>query len=196
MQSRWSAVAVLAAAVVTGAGSPAGAQVGACPYREGSDPAARPSPLDSVTFTVAGSQVRVCYGRPSARGRTMIGGDNVPFGQVWRTGANETTKIMSGVALSVGDIQVPAGTHALYTVPGESEWQIIVNPSHEQWGAERTYTDEVRAQELGRTTVKAERVENHIEKFTIRAEPQADGSASLVLEWENTRVRVPVRASM
>ena len=192
MRSRWSCVAALAGGIVVGTVAPAGAQVTGCPYREGSDPSARPSPLDSVTFKVGGSDVRVCYSRPSARGRTMIGGENVPYGQVWRTGANETTKIMSAAALRVGGIEVPAGMHALYTVPGESEWQIIVNRSHEQWGAERTYTDEVKAQELGRTTVKAERLDDHIEAFTIRAEPQADGSANLVLEWEHTRVRVPI----
>ena len=192
MRGRWSSVVALAAGIAVGAASPAGAQVTGCPYRAGSDPSARPSPLDSVMLKVAGSDVKVCYGRPSARGRTMIGGENVPFGQVWRTGANETTKIMSAAALQVGGIEVPAGMHALYTVPGESEWQIIVNRSHEQWGAERTYSDEVKAQELGRATVKVERVDNHIETFTIRSEPGADGSASLVLEWEHTRVRVPI----
>jgi len=194
MRSRWSCIAALAGGIVVGAAAPAGAQVTGCPHREGSDPSARPSPLDSVMFTVAGRDVKVCYGRPSARGRTMIGGDLVPYGEVWRTGANETTKLMSSTALRVGGIDVPAGMYALYTVPGESEWQIIVNRAHEQWGAERTYTEEVKAQELGRTAVKAEHVEDHIETFTIRAEPQANGTASLVLEWEHTRVRVPITA--
>jgi len=193
MRIRSSGVAAMLAAAIAGTVTPAQAQISGCPYREGSNPAARPSPLDSLTFEVAGNEVKVCYGRPSARGRTMIGGDNVPFGQVWRTGANETTKIMSGAALLVGDIEVPAGMHALYTVPGESQWQIIVNRSYEQWGAERTYTDEVKAQEIGRVTVPVERIDDHVETFTIRAEPRPDGSAQLVLEWEHTRVRVPMR---
>ncbi|HET7038422.1 MAG TPA: DUF2911 domain-containing protein, partial [Gemmatimonadales bacterium] len=126
-----------------------------------------------------------------ARGRTMIGGEAVPYGRVWRTGANETTKIMSPVPLSVAGIEVPAGTYALYTVPGETDWEIILNRSFEQWGRENTYTDSVRAQEVGRAIVKAERLTGSIETFTIRAEPQENG-AMLVLEWETTRVKVPV----
>jgi hypothetical protein len=156
--------------------------------------ASRPSPLDSVMVDVGGATVKVCYGRPSARGRTMIGGDAVPFGAVWRTGANETTKLITPVTLSVGGIEVPAGMYAIYTLPGEAAWDVIVNRSHEQWGRESTYDDAVRAQELGRATARVEPVAEPIETFTIRAEPQADGSADLILEWERTRVRVRVIA--
>lgn len=172
--------------------APAPAQDTGCPYNANMRLETRPSPLDSLSFAVNGHAVKLCYGRPSARGRTMIGGEAVPFGQVWRTGANETTKLMTPVPLSVSGIEVPAGTYALYTVPGETEWQVIVNRSYEQWGRENTYTDEVRRQEVGRATVPVERSAEHIETFTIRAETQADGSAHLVLEWETTRIRVPV----
>jgi hypothetical protein len=124
----------------------------------------------------------------------MIGGDAVPFGTVWRTGANETTKLITPVTLSVGGIEVPAGMYAIYTLPGEAAWDVIVNRSHEQWGRESTYDDGVRAQELGRATARVEPVAEPIETFTIRAEPRADGSADLILEWERTRVRVRVIA--
>jgi hypothetical protein len=170
------------------------AQEPACPYRATMALDRRASPLDSVSFSVGQHRVKICYGRPSSRGRTMIGGEAVPFGQVWRTGANETTKIMTDVPLSVGGIEVPAGTFALYTVPGEREWEVIVNRAYEQWGRENSYTPEVQQQELGRARVAVERVDPPIETFTIRAEPQADGGVSLVLEWESTRVRVPVVA--
>ena len=173
---------------------PAVAQDMACPYNAQMALATRRSPLDSVTFAVAGHAAKICYGRPSARGRTMLGGSAVPFGQVWRTGANETTKLMTSGPVSVGGIEVPAGTYALYTVPGEREWQIIVNRSYEQWGRENTYTDEVKAQEVGRAKAAVERVAEPVEAFTIRTEPQADGSVHLILEWERTRVRVPVTA--
>lgn len=152
----------------------------------------RRSPLDSLTFTVGGSPVKVCYGRPSARGRTMIGGEAVPYGHVWRTGANEPTMIHATAPILVAGIQVPAGTYSLYTVPGETTWDVIVNRSTSQWGAERNYTEEVRAQELGRATVPGAGTEQHIEQFTMRAEP-AEGGATLVLEWERTRVRIPIR---
>jgi hypothetical protein len=173
---------------------PAAAQDAACPYRASPALDRRPSPLDSLTFPVSGQAVKICYGRPSARGRTMIGGAAVPFGTVWRTGANETTKLITPVPLSVGGIEVPAGMFALFAVPGAGEWEIIVNPSHEQWGRENNYTEEVRKQELGRAQATVERVADAIETFTIRAEPQPDGSAMLVLEWEQTRVRVRIEA--
>lgn len=123
----------------------------------------------------------------------MIGGNAVPFGEIWRTGADETTKIRSTIALSIAGIDVEVGTYALYTVPGESEWQIIVNRAWQQWGRENYYSDEVRAQEVGRATVPVERVEDHIETFTIRTEPANDG-VYLIMEWEHTRVRIPITA--
>jgi hypothetical protein len=169
-------------------------QEAGCPYRATMALDRRPSPLDSVTFQVSGHAVKICYGRPSLRGRAMIGGEAVPFGRVWRTGANETTKLITAVPLSVGGVEVPAGMFGLFTVPGEQEWEVIVNRSHEQWGRENNYTDDVRRQELGRARATVERLTEPIETFTIRAEPQADGGAHLVLEWERTRVRVPVVA--
>ncbi len=154
----------------------------------------RASPLDSLTFPVAGQEVKICYGRPSSRGRTMIGGSRVPFGEVWRTGANEPTLLRTPIALSIAGVMVPAGTYSMYTVPGEVEWEIIVNRSYSQWGREGYYTDEVQAQEVGRGTVSSERTDSHIETFTIRAEALPDGNVHVILEWERTRVRVPVSA--
>ena len=155
----------------------------------------RKSPLDSLTFKVARNAVKVCYGRPSARGRTMIGGENVPYGRLWRTGANEPTIFFTPVALSVAGLKVPAGMYSLYTVPGEKEWEIIVNRATSQWGHEGTYTDEVKAQELGRAKVKSEQLKAPVEMFTIRPEPSAADAKALVLEWEKTRVRIPIAAS-
>jgi hypothetical protein len=186
--------AILAGLVLAAMSSPLAAQDMGCPYREGSNPAARPSPLDSVSFAVKGQTVKLCYGRPSLKGRHMVGGEAVPFGKVWRTGANETTKFITTAPVLVGSIEVPAGMYALYTVPGEREWAVIINPAHEQWGRENFYTDEVKARELGRATVAVETLDAPIETFTIRGEPQPDGSAHLILEWETTRIRVPVTA--
>jgi len=174
------------------AAAPAAAQDQSCPYRQSMALATRPSPLDSVSFQVGGHVVKVCYGRPSLKGRTMIGGDAVPYGKVWRTGANETTKLITTAPLSVGGIQVPAGMYALYTLPGEAEWEVIVNRSYQQWGRENTYTDSVKAQEVGRAKAKVETLAQPVEQFTIRAEPQPDGSAQLILEWQTARIRVPV----
>src|SRR5688572_14558466 len=78
----------------------------------------RQSPLDSLTFQVAGKPVKVCYGRPSLRGRQMLGSAAIPYGKLWRTGANEPTIFITPVALQVAGVKVPPGTYSLYTVPG------------------------------------------------------------------------------
>lgn len=151
----------------------------------------RTSPLDSVSFRVNGQPIKICYGRPSARGRTMIGGAAVPFGRLWRTGANEPTMIHTTIPLSVAGIEVEPGVYSLYTVPGENQWQIIVNRSTSQWGRENRYTEEVEAQEVGRAMVASGPTDEHVEMFTIRA-TSAGGGTTVLLEWENTRVRIPL----
>jgi DUF2911 family protein len=154
----------------------------------------RKSPLDSISFTVTKQPVKLCYGRPSSRGRVMLGGKNVPYGKLWRTGANEPTIFFATVPLSVAGLQVPPGVYSLYTVPGPKEWEIIVNRSISQWGEESQYTDAVKSQELGRAKVKSEPLAAPVETFTIRAEPTKDDAKALVLEWEKTRVRIPIAA--
>jgi hypothetical protein len=154
--------------------------------------AGRKSPLDSLTFTVAKQPVKLCYGRPSSRGRTMLGGAAVPSGNHRRTAANEPTTSFTPVAPPVAGIEVPPATNELYTVPSASEWEIIVNRSTKQWGEESNYTPEVRAQEVGRAKVKSEAVKQPIENFTIRSENAGNG-ATLVMEWEKTQVRIPVK---
>jgi hypothetical protein len=152
----------------------------------------RKSPLDSVAFTVGGKTVKVCYGRPSLRGRNMLGREAVPYGQVWRTGANEPTMIHATGPITLAGLKVPAGTYSLYTVPGKDEWEIIVNRSTTQWGEESNYTEAVQKQELGRAKVKAETLAAPVETFTIKPDPATGDAKALVLEWEKTRVRVPV----
>ncbi len=152
----------------------------------------RKSPLDSVSLVVGGKTVKVCYGRPSLRGRQMLGGEAVPFGQIWRTGANEPTMIHATGPITLAGLKVPAGSYSLYTVPGKTDWEVVVNRSITQWGEESNYTPEVKKQELGRATVKAETMSAPVEMFTIRAEPASGEAKALVLEWETTRVRVPV----
>jgi hypothetical protein len=155
----------------------------------------RQSPLDSVTFTAASQRIKVCYGRPSARGRAMIGGQGVPYGKLWRTGANEPTVIFTPVALEIAGIKVAPGKYSLYSVPGEKEWQIIVNRSTSQWGHESTYTKDVEAQEVGRGKVPAEKLGAPVETFTISPHPSSGEAQHLVLTWEKTRVAIPVKAA-
>jgi Protein of unknown function (DUF2911) len=165
-----------------------------CPHRnvplEG-----RKSPLDSLTFSLSGKEVKLCYGRPSSRGRTMLGGADIPYGKLWRTGANEPTIFYAPVPLTVAGIKVSPGVYSLYTVPGKSEWEVIVNRSISQWGKEDQYTADVKAQEVGRAKVKSESISKPVETFTIRAEPKGGKAATLVLEWEKTQVKLPVGAA-
>lgn len=186
----------LMVATALAAAAPAPAQDTGCPYNERMALDRRPSPLDSLSFAVGSATVKICYGRPSLKGRVMLGPDDAPhpFGKVWRTGANETTKFIATAPVRVGSLEVPAGMYALYSIPGETEWQVIVNTSHEQWGHERNYTAEVQAHDLGRVPVAAETLTEPVETFTIRAEPQADGTVHLILEWQDARIRVPIAA--
>ncbi|HEY3012454.1 MAG TPA: DUF2911 domain-containing protein [Gemmatimonadales bacterium] len=165
-----------------------------CPHRN-VPIESRKSPLDSLTFILGDQPVKVCYGRPSSRGRVMLGGASIPYGKLWRTGANEPTIFFAPVPLTVAGLRVQPGVYSLYTVPGPSEWEIIVNRSTAQWGKEDQYTDKIKAQELGRARVKSETVNQPLETFTIRAEPAGDKAARLVLEWEKARVRIPIQAS-
>lgn len=184
------------AALTSGGAAPAGLVTypdTVCPFRN-VPIQGRKSPLDSLSFKVAGQPVKVCYGRPSSRGRTMLGGTHVPFGKLWRTGANEPTIFYAPVPLRVAGLNVPPGVYSLYTVPGPREWEIIVNRSTSQWGEESNYTDAVKAQEVGRSKVKSEALKTPVETFTIKAEPAGDKAATLLLDWEKTRVRIPVQA--
>lgn len=154
----------------------------------------RKSPLDSITVTIANQPVKVCYGRPSSRGRVMLGDKNVPYGKVWRTGANEPTIFFTPIALNVAGLKVPPGVYSLYTVPGANEWEIIVNRSISQWGKEDQYTAAIKGQELGRAKVKSAQLAAPVETFTIRPDPAGSDAKALVLEWEKTKVRIPVSA--
>jgi hypothetical protein len=153
----------------------------------------RASPYDSTRVDVDGESLLVCYGRPSSRGRTMIGGENVPYGELWRTGANEPTTLHVPFAAEIAGIAVEPGSYSLYTIPDPESWTVIVNRSTSQWGEESGYTEEVRAQEVGRATVPAGTTAAPVETFTITAEPGDAGATNLVLEWEGSRVEIPVR---
>ena len=192
-----SFVSLFAAGLIGGTAVPApvAADTGCVVQNPARMPAeGRQSSLDSVSFSVGRGTVKVCYGRPSLRGRKMIGAAAVPYGRLWRTGANEPTIFHTPVKLQVAGVTVGPGTYSLYTVPGEKEWEIIVNRATSQWGHENAYTDEVKQQEVGRGKAPAERIASPVETFTIRPEPATGAAQALVLEWENTRVRVPIKA--
>jgi hypothetical protein len=152
----------------------------------------RQSPYDSTHVTVGSQALRICYGRPLAQGRQIFGA-LVPYGTLWRTGANEPTIIHVPFTADIAGLRVPPGSYSIYTVPEETgDWELIINRATSQWGHPGSYTDEVRAQELGRAPIRTERMDRAVEQFTIRSEPTATG-VDILLEWERTRARIPVR---
>ena len=144
------------------------------------------SPRDTAQAMVGGARVLVDYGRPYRRDRTIMGG-LVPYGQVWRTGANAATTLVTDADLRIGDTPVPRGTYTMYTVPGPDAWSLILNRQTGQWGTEY---DE--SQDLARIPMRVSRTDDTVEQFTIAVEPREGAAGELVLTWENTRASVPL----
>lgn len=152
--------------------------------------AQRQSPLDSLEVQIGGQTVKVCYGRPSARGRQIMGG-LVPFDSPWRLGANEATTVHVPFAAEIAGVRVEPGWYSLYAVPGTSAWAIVVNRTVNRWGI--PINADVEAQDVGRGSASAEPIAEHVEQFTLRLRPPSGNATELVVEWEKTRVRIPIR---
>lgn len=146
------------------------------------------SPAGTADVTLKGKQISITYHRPFMRGRKIMGG-LVPYGEVWRTGANEATTLKTGVDLNIGGANVPAGTYTLYTLPSAGAWKLIINKQTGQWGTEYNQN-----QDLARVDMQKEKLSSPVEEFTISWKKQSDTAADLVLQWENTRLNVPVQA--
>ena len=152
----------------------------------------RVSPHESVSATLGGKKVTIEYGRPYLKGRKAVGGQLVPFGKVWRTGADEATKLTTGVPLTIGDLKVPAGSYSLFTLPESAgKWTLIVNKKADQWGA-FSYD---KGTDLGRVPMKVAATSSPVEQFTMKLTPAGADSATLELAWENTTATVPVHVA-
>lgn len=148
----------------------------------------QPSPSSSVKQSIGLAEVTVDYSRPSAKGRTIFG-DLVPMNQLWRTGANGSTDItFSGDAL-FGGVKVPAGKYALYSIPSQTDWEVILYKDTEQWGAPKELSTDLIA---ARTKVKAEKSAMYSETFSIGFADLKNDKANLTINWENTLVKVPI----
>jgi len=148
----------------------------------------RVSKMETVTFAVGGKPLKVCYGRPVGRGREVFGGI-VPYGQIWRTGANEPTRLFTSVAVEVAGIPLAPGRYALYSVPGPDQWELFVSQSTFHWGNEITRS--VRDREVGSAILPVQSLETPVDTFTIRPLDTPVGT-TLVIEWERTRVVIPI----
>lgn len=187
-------VALLGAtAAVTLTPAAAAAQELACTFRAPREELDdRKSPPDSASLRLDSGALKVCFGAPRARGRTIFGG-LVPYGQSWRLGANEATVLHLSAPASVGDVRVNAGTYSLYTVPGKEEWRVVVNSAADRWGV--PIDEGVKEKDVGAFTVEAGRTDDFVEALDLTLERTGPDSAELVIRWERTRVAVPIRLS-
>ena len=149
------------------------------------------SPADIAYFRTDGRRgdpiIRVIYGRPQKKGRTMLGGTE-PYGKVWRTGANETTEIKLYRDVTFGDKKVSAGTYSLYSIPGKDEWTLIFNSKLDTWG-HYAYDE---SKDVVRVSVPAGKAKSEVEAFAIGFDGK-DGTGNMYLAWENTLVTVPLK---
>lgn len=154
--------------------------------------AQRPSPLGETTITLGGAEAKVCYGRPSAKGRVVMG-ELVPFGEAWRLGANEATAIHLPFEAEVGGVELEPGSYSIYAVPGASQWEFFINRNFQRWGI--PINDEVTAENVGSFTRPVAATEDPVEQLTFRWETHAADMGHLIVEWENTRLEIPIRKS-
>jgi hypothetical protein len=153
------------------------------------DKSARPSPPGTAQVNLKGKKITIDYGRPSMKGRKIMG-ELVPYGKVWRTGANEATALTTEADLNIGGTNVPAGKYTLYTLPSEGTWKLIINKQTGQWG---TVYEE--SQDLARVDLKKSSLSQPVEQLTISFDKKNDSTADLVLQWETTQLSVPVKAN-
>jgi hypothetical protein len=149
----------------------------------------KPSPAASASCDLGGGKtIKTAYSSPRMKGRKIYG-DLVPFGEVWRTGANEATTFVSSGDVVVGGKTVPAGNYTLFTVPTADKWTLIINKKTGEWGIPYKYESD----ELARVDIKASKLPSPVENFTISYEKSGNG-CTMHIDWENTRASVDISA--
>jgi len=150
---------------------------------------AKDSPPASTTCDLGGGKtIKTDYSSPRMKGRKIYG-DLVPFGEVWRTGANEATTFVTSSDIVVGGKAVPAGSYTIFTVPGADKWTLIVNKKTGEWGIPYKYESD----ELARVDMSVSKLPAPVENFTI-AYGKSAGGCTLHIDWETTRASVNISA--
>lgn len=152
-------------------------------------PDARPSPMRLAATMLGDTYIKVVYGSPQKRDREIFGG-LVPFGEVWRTGANEATEIIFTGPVMFGSAHVQPGIYSVFTIPGEDSWTVILNSTVGQWGA---FTHDPET-DVHRIEVPAATVNQMHESFTIRFTEGTDTRTEMVMNWDGTEVKIPIMA--
>jgi hypothetical protein len=136
----------------------------------------------------AGKTIKTDYSSPRMKGRKIYGG-LVPFGEVWRTGANEATTFVTSSDVVVGGKTVPAGSYTLFTVPTADKWTLIINKKTGEWGIPYKY----QSDELGRVDMTVSKLPSPMENFTISYTKSGTG-CTLQFDWETTLASVDISA--
>jgi len=156
------------------------------------DKSKRPSPPASVACKFSdGKTIKIDYSSPRAKGRKIFGDASekalVPYGQIWRTGANDATTFVTDTNVTVGGKAVPAGSYTIFTVPKADAWSLVISKKTGEWGTD--YPGE--KEDLVRVPMTVSKTSAPVENFTI-AFDQAGSKCTLRIEWENTRASVDI----
>ena len=143
------------------------------------------SPPARTSVTINGKKLLITYSSPFIRGRKIMGG-LVPYGRWWRTGADNATTFQTDADLDLGGLKVPKGTYTIYTLPGATEWQLIINKQTGQWGTEYN-----QRQDLGRVKMNLAQTPALVDSFKIELLPTGGNKGLLKMTWERTEVSVP-----
>ncbi len=151
-------------------------------------PAASPTQTLSQDFGLG--KIEIVYSRPSLKGRSVFGTGSLlaPFGDVWRTGANGATKLTFSDPVTIGDKTIPAGSYGLFTIPGKTEWTIIINTNSKGWGS----FDYKQAEDIVRFKVAPQATGTSTETFTISIDNITAQTATISLNWGKTKVNIPI----
>ena len=148
----------------------------------------QPSPSTTLEQVVGLTEVKIEYSRPAMRGRTIMG-DLVPYGSLWRTGANKNTTLSFSDPVTVGGQALAAGTYALFTRPGKSLWEVFFYTETENWGTPQEWQSKSVAAVI---EVPTQSLAEPEESFTISINELTNTGANIHLSWENTRVTLPL----
>jgi hypothetical protein len=160
------------------------------------DKSQRPSPPGTAELTLDGKKITVDYSRPkiadpkTGQSRTIMGG-LVPYGEVWRAGANEATTLKTEGDLNISGTPVPAGTYTLFTVPNADKWTLIISKKTGEWGT--PYPGE--KDDFARVPMSVQHLDTVVDPFTITLTPESDSKpAQLCMAWERTQACAEIAA--
>lgn len=148
------------------------------------------SPAQTLTQEFGLGKIEIVYSRPSLKGRPVFGAGSLlaPIGDVWRTGANGATKLTFSDPVTIGGKTIPAGSYGLFTIPGASEWTIIINTNSKGWGS----FDYKESEDVVRFKVTPETTGSTTETFTIGVDAITAQTATIYLKWNKTKVNIPI----